>query len=394
MYQVKMTDRKVNINKPPFQIKPDDSLFFIGSCFSDNISKNLNELGITSLSNPFGTIYNPISIIRIITDIIQYNMYEKKDILKFNDNFISLNHSHYFKDTDDSKLLTMINNKIKECRGFILKKGFIFITLGTAVVYEYQNKITANCHRIPNENFTERLLDLDEVVSNLIQLHLIIKKFNPDLKIILTTSPIRHYPERLRLNTISKSILNLAIDEATRKTDSYYFPSYEIVNEQLTGNKYYKKDLIHLNKKAVKHITNVFTETFFSKDMRNYIDNFSKLKKTILHRPQNPQSGESFETLIKSASKLNELKLIRNDNELKNLADIVIFRLIKFFPEKKETKDIIEKLKEKNELPFFKDLTDFINRSNNNTLKIPDNVNCMFKDLIKDKLFDNFKKLI
>ncbi|HBD94405.1 MAG: hypothetical protein A2015_09010 [Spirochaetes bacterium GWF1_31_7] len=378
--------RKFLLDKPGFQLTPNDFLFFIGSCFSENISSYLKEIGIDSFSNPYGTVYNTFSIYNTIKDILELRKYDEADLCFYNGVYYSLNHSGFFNSKDKDELLQTINSTVVSMNYILKKSTVIVITPGSSVVYEYKGDIVANCHRIPAKEFEERLQYVDEVVLNLIQLQLLLDVYMPNIKIIYTISPVRHYPDRLRLNTISKSVLNIAIDTVCKETGSYYFPSYEMVLDQLSDYSYYEKDLIHINKKAISFVMKRFKDNFFSDALFHYTELFIKIKKMLSHKSFNPSSEDTFILLEKVVEMILLLENKKSSDQINRLKIVVSYRLIRYFKNNQHTDALLNKLLKNNDLEIALKLLNFVKNIHSFENIDYNSLNKYYKQIVKEYL--------
>ena len=281
----------VEIKQSPIKLDYSTPAFFIGSCFSDNISDKLFEHKFNVLNNPFGVLYNPYSIqtaLRLIMNEIQF---DDKDLVFNNNQWHSLLHHSTFSSADKNELKKSINTSIKNSSDFLRKTKFLFITLGTAWVYTYKatNRQVANCHKIPEKEFRRFRLSVCDITDEYSSLIEALIKFNHDLQIIFTVSPIRHLKDGAVENQLSKSTLNVVIHQLKEifedKVD--YFPSYEIVMDELRDYRFYASDMIHIAPQAIEHIFESFTKTFLSNHTQQQMFRISKVVTAAKHKPFN-----------------------------------------------------------------------------------------------------------
>lgn len=240
--------------------------FFLGSCFSVEISQRLkdyaksNSLEIGVLANPFGTLFAPSAIADTLS-IIANN--QEPILTKVNQQFHCLTFASKFQSDQENELLVTINSIQFSTYQFLIQSHKAIITLGTAWVYEYlpENLLVGNCHRIPNQLFKKRLLSTAEVTESLKLCISALKTIHPEIQIDFTISPVRHLRDGLMENSISKSILRVAIHEIISQfTDVGYFPAFEIFNEELRDKSYFREDLAHPNDTAINIIFNKWLE--------------------------------------------------------------------------------------------------------------------------------------
>ena len=280
------------------QISYQDETFFLGSCFSNNISQYLAFRKFKVKSNPYGILFNPISIFQAIEEIIDLKKYSLDDLVEHNELFHSLKHHSDFSGTNGEEVLNKINQNIFEGRTFLKNSSHLFLTFGTAWVYEYQGEIVANCHKIPNHQFQKRLLHPNEISNAFIALKDKLSAFNPNLQIVYTVSPVRHLKDGFEENALSKAILRTAIHQIQQENDAIaYFPSYEIMMDDLRDYRFYEKDLLHPNSTAVDYIWEQFKTRYVAEDALAVMTRIENLQTALHHRPKF-ESTEEHQKLL------------------------------------------------------------------------------------------------
>ena len=268
-----------------FDIKHHHKIMFIGSCFSDNISSKLMERKFDVLSNPYGVLFNPISIFTALKEIITNKSYTETDLGFHNELFYSFQHHSSFSDVQLESALSKINNQIQKAHSFLKESQFLFVTFGTAWVYSYQNKIVANCHKIPNQQFEKVLLESNQIKEEWKAIATILQEFNPNLKIVFTVSPVRHLKDGFEENNLSKAVLRNAIYQIQKENNALqYFPSYEIMMDDLRDYRFYKSDMLHPNEDAVNYIWQKFSTTFFNENTQTLNQRVYKLFLATQHK--------------------------------------------------------------------------------------------------------------
>lgn len=315
------------------------NIFSIGSCFSIEIKKYFKKRGFYVYSNPFGTMYNTYSIYNCLKRIIELSYYTEHEINSYNNRYFSFDHYTIYDSNNINNCLNKINENIKESNNYIKKCNLFIITLGTSIVYLYNNKIVANCHKIPEKKFTKKTLSVEENVLHLQNIITLLKNNIKNCIIIFTLSPIRHNIKDLTLNCYSKSILRVAIESLINNEDLLYFPSFEIVMDELRDYSYYKNDETHLKKNCVSTIFERFIDTYFIDSATEYIKKFYEVYKNYKHKPNN-KDEIYFNFLENNLKRLNELQKIRNDKILENMKLKIINKIIKYF----YTREIFTKL--------------------------------------------------
>lgn len=293
-----------------YKITYKDKICFLGSCFAENISSYFEQLRFQTIKNPFGIIYHPFAIQKIIETAFNT---EALDDQIFNHDGIW---SHFIAHStlsspDKEKLISNLIEAKKQTKKVIEESDFIFISLGTAWVYKHIEKdiIVNNCHKLPQKQFEKHLMGLSDVNEALNQIIQNICRVNSHAKLIFTLSPIRHLKDGFVENQSSKSILHLAIQDVIKKhKKTFYFPSYELLLDDLRDYRFYKNDFVHPNELALNYIWLKFKETFFNKDTLELIDEVENINKRLNHRAFNPDSKASIAFKDKTKKMIKTLK--------------------------------------------------------------------------------------
>ena len=264
-----------------------DNLTLIGSCFTENIGNRLSMLKFKTIVNPFGILYNPLSINTCMQQIINVKHYSQDDLLFYNDKWLSLNHHGCFSNVDVDICLDNINKSIINMHDNLISTKYIFITFGTSIVYFFKEtgNVVGNCHKMPAEKFYMKRVSLDETVKSIENIVNSLTKLNPNINIVLTVSPIRHWKDGPVENQLSKSTLLLAVNELVKHHDNVaYFPVYEIMNDDLRDYRFYEEDMIHPNNVAIKYIWELFINTFMDESCIEPMKLVEKLNTALAHR--------------------------------------------------------------------------------------------------------------
>lgn len=254
----------------PFKIHHDNKILLFGSCFSDHFGSFFQQQGFDVLSNPFGTLFNPISIANALKMSINPSTFNDKYIDFFDEKWISYAHHGKFSHPEKSVFLQNIQTELAKTHHFLQEGDYLFITFGTAFCYELIERqiIVANCHKIPSQKFNKKLFSIEEITDVYKALLKDLLDFNSKLKIIFTVSPVRHLADGFHENQLSKSILHLAENEIIDNVNTFYFPSYEILQDDLRDYRFYGNDLCHPSEAAVSYVGEILTEAFFSKETK------------------------------------------------------------------------------------------------------------------------------
>jgi hypothetical protein len=304
----------------PVKINLKDQIVTAGSCFSDSIGAQLAKSKFNVLANPFGVAYNPHSIHKTLRYALHNqppapNTYAENQELVVNFDF----HSS-FSALKKIEIEKNILETVGVSHYFLKDARWVFITYGTAWVYERADTgdIVSNCHKLPAAGFTKALLSQKKVLESFDEFYRDLKTINPNGKLILTVSPVRHLKDTLPLNSVSKSVLRLACQSiADTYTDAFYFPSYEIMLDDLRDYRFYKTDMIHPSSEAEEYIWNKFLDSYFDETTRSFLKQWTPLYASLQHKSFHPGSSAHQRFLQKTLSQLeNFAKTVNVDKEI------------------------------------------------------------------------------
>ena len=298
----KFSDTKINHNS---------SLLTIGSCFSDSIGNKLNENKFDVLVNPFGTVYNPISIHETLKNTIGLLYPSRQSYLLQQGLFFNYHFHSKFAAANEDDLVRQLTMAIDRSHAFMMESKVLIITYGTSFVYERTdtNEIVANCHKVPGSRFNKRLLSVEEILLSFQSLHKNITENLSIEKIILTVSPVRHIKDTLELNSVSKSILRIACQDLVNQYSNVaYFPSFEIMMDDLRDYRFYKDDMIHPTDTAEDYMWEKFSKAYFNEPTLQFLKQWGEIKKAIAHRPIQADSASHRNFLNETILRLEELK--------------------------------------------------------------------------------------
>ena len=279
-----------------------DNLMFIGSCFSENIGTYFERhLFRTDLNNPFGILFNPASIAKAVRRLLSETPYSDNDLFLHNGVWNSYDHHSDFSDTEKEKCLAKMNDKLKESSQFLKNATILFITFGTAWIYRQKvnGQIVSNCHKMPANTFLREKLSVQDIVNEYTDLFHTFPFSDKKTRVIFTVSPVRHTKDGLHENQLSKATLLLAIDELQKRFDFVeYFPSYEMLLDDLRDYRFYNEDMVHPNNTAIKYLTEKLS-SYFSEETKMLMNEAEQIASAESHRPFNPQSNE-YQSFISS----------------------------------------------------------------------------------------------
>lgn len=256
----------VNIPRPTFELEPCERILFVGSCFADNIGKRFEEEKFRAMVNPFGVMYNPVSVLHTVRKVANH--------------------------TFDTAVFTLGTNHV--------------------YVERATGEIVDNCQKRPQREFEERELTVEECADALREAITLLRQANPKVNIIITVSPIRYAKYGYHGSQLSKAVLLLAADKVIKEEGErvYYFPAYEIVNDELRDYRFYKADMLHPNEQAVEYIWEQLVATCFSAEAKQFLEEWRPIKEALAHRPFNPEAAayQDFIKKTKEKAKMLELK--------------------------------------------------------------------------------------
>jgi hypothetical protein len=303
----------VEIQPFPKKITYSSALLFMGSCFSDTMGEKLESLKFQVQTNPFGVLFNPASIAGNMRILMENKSFTAEGLHFYNGQWISFNHYTGYSHPDREKCLDRINRNLVSSASLLKKAGFLYLTFGTAWVYRFNETgaVVANCHKLPSASFTRYLLDPDDIIRMYNTLLQEIRVFNPELTVVFTLSPVRHWKDGAVNNQKSKSILHYAIDKIIEQNSGvHYFPAYEIFMDELRDYRFFARDMLHPSESGAEYIWERFLETYMDTDTLPLMKEVQSLVKAACHRPVNPNdpSNRSFlQTSIAAMNRLSEM---------------------------------------------------------------------------------------
>ncbi len=303
---------EIDLPSYPFRIGHRSPTLLLGSCFTEHVGRMLERYLFPVSVNPFGVTYNPLSVKKVLEVLMQKKQYTKSDLSRYNDLWFSFDHYTLFSSTDPGVTLQKINRACKDAGTIFSGAQFLLLTWGTAWLYRYMatGQVVSNCHKIPADRFTRERLSAREIIVAYEKLLPRLFDAHPELKIIYTISPIRHWKDGAHGNQLSKSALLLAGDALQHQFPGhfFYFPSYELVMDELRDYRFYAGDMLHISTLATDFIWERFSRSLLSDESRKIIRQMEPLLKMLEHRPM-IKEGEAHTKLIrKREDKLMDLK--------------------------------------------------------------------------------------
>nr|WP_298997449.1 GSCFA domain-containing protein [uncultured Allomuricauda sp.] len=276
------------------------TIFLMGSCFSENIGDKFSYFKFQSTQNPFGILFHPLAIEKLITRALNDKKYDASDIFEFQERWLTFDaHSSMARNSGEN-LIDTLNNALLKTKTQLEKASHVIITLGTAWVYRHLTRdiIVANCHKVPQKEFEKKLLGIHEIVASLHRMIQLVRSITKNAECIFTISPVRHLKDGFVENQLSKAHLIAAIHQLQNENTNY-FPSYEIMMDELRDYRFYDSDMVHPNGLAIDYIWEKFMSTWISEEVYSIMNEVQSIQKGVSHRAFNPNS-EAHKTFEKS----------------------------------------------------------------------------------------------
>lgn len=297
-------------DKASYEISIRDEILLLGSCFAENIGRKLTENKFKALVNPAGTIYNPISIFRLIRNSLNGEI-DHDLVIQNEEIFYHWGAHSAISGSSQDELILNYQQMLTGLKQWLTNTSILILSPGTSWIYKHlkTNSIVANCHKVKQKEFERSLLTADEIQSDYFSTLKEVRGLNPGLKVILTVSPIRHVRDGLVQNNVSKSILIQAINEIIEEDElATYFPSYEIMIDVLRDYRFYEEDMIHPNSQAIQYIWNEFAQSFFANETKEILQKWMQVSRSLNHKPLQPESKAYTNFLESTLRQLMELK--------------------------------------------------------------------------------------
>ncbi len=279
---------EVKIPPSPNLIQPESKLFFIGSYFSQNLSRHFSEHFLNVTESGFGTLYNPISIAQSLERILATQRVLSKEFFEgFDGVYRHFDFSRHISHSDREKSVQRINLNIEKAKENLLKTDLLNITLGTAYAYRHKetNKVVASCHKVSANHFDREMISVEKGSEVLYNLFILLRRVIPSLQIVLTLSPIRYLEQDASENSHSKAILRCTIERLRELPFVEYFPASEIVLDELRDYRWFSDDMLHPSKKTTHYLFERFIQFKGDSRLKLYIKEVEKLRKIYSHIP-------------------------------------------------------------------------------------------------------------
>ena len=302
---------QIPIPKSNHPIDYNSRIVSLGSCFAENMAEKFEYFKFQNTVNPFGIIFNPVSIEKLISRVINEEKFTESAIFFHNERWHCHEVHSDLSTENKEKFLENLNAILKFTHNQILKSTHIIITYGTSWIYRLKsnNEVVANCHKVPQNQFDKEILSIESIEESIQNTIDLIRKVNPDCQFIFTISPVRHIKDGFVENQRSKAHLISAIHQIINCQLSIinYFPSYEIIMDELRDYRFYAEDMLHPNATAIAYIWERFTEAWISKLSNETMAEVNSIQKGLEHRPFNLNSESYLQFKHKLEEKINKL---------------------------------------------------------------------------------------
>lgn len=304
---------KIPLKPSANKIDYNSKVVLLGSCFAENIGEKLDYFKFQTLQNPFGILFHPLAIERLIENAVRKKQYSDEDVFSNNGLWHCFDTHSRLSDSSKVNVLKQVNQAVLDSHSFLKEATHLIITLGTSWVYTHKasGKVVTNCHKVPQNEFEKQLLSIQQITESLTRIIQLVHALNTDAQIIFTVSPVRHIKDGFIENTLSKSHLISAVHQVLSSKASYtepveaqseslhYFPSYEIQLDELRDYRFYKEDMLHPNDLAVTYIWERFVSVWMVDLVKDTMKNVDIIQKGLAHKPFNPES-KAHEQFLKN----------------------------------------------------------------------------------------------
>jgi hypothetical protein len=280
----------------------------MGSCFAVMIGQKFSDFKFNCRTNPLGILYNPVSLHKTIDLALSGDRPDPSRTTTLHERYV--HHDFHSEIWGESKtdLMNNLNERLHNMCNSLMSANWLILTYGTAMMHRLEGTPVANCHKRPAREFSHKMATINALKEASLNSLVNLKKANPGIRVILTVSPVRHIKDTLPVNSLSKSKLRILCEELTSGLEFVeYFPSYEVMVDDLRDYRYYTNDLIHPSPEAEDYIWQLFGKRYFRETTGKLIDTWGKLRKNLLHRPFNPESTDHKTFLRHTLNELEQL---------------------------------------------------------------------------------------
>ena len=302
---------RVPIGHYSIPIDYNSSVVSLGSCFALNIGAKFEHFKFRNLTNPFGILFHPLALEKFVSFAVNKKTFTEADIFFHEGRWHCFDVHSELSDADPENLLRNLSTAVKSANAELTNASHLIITLGTAWVYRHtgSSNLVANCHKIQQKEFTKELLGVQEIEQSIRSIMQMVLTLNPDINFIFTVSPVRHIKDGFAENQRSKAHLIAGLHEAIDSNDrAFYFPSYEIMMDELRDYRFYARDMIHPSQQAIDYIWERFADVCISPESKSLMAEIESIQKGLSHRPFNPDGEQHQKFLHALQQKISTLR--------------------------------------------------------------------------------------
>lgn len=278
-------------------------ILLLGSCFTEHIGEKLRYYQFRNYTNPLGIYFHPKAIETLLNRVIEERSFGTADVFEYQEQWHSYEAHSRVSQQSEKELIRVLNNRLSESREYLISASHIFLTLGTAWGYRLKaaNQWVANCHKVPQKEFSKELLGVDAIETCLQQILGMIRELNPEAQVVFSISPVRHLKDGFVENQLSKAHLITAVHRTVREGKAAYFPAYELFMDELRDYRFYAADMVHPNELAVAYIWKKFQQAWISQKVSGLMQKVADIRSGMAHRPFNPDSTahKKFENTLR-----------------------------------------------------------------------------------------------
>lgn len=290
----------------------DSKIVSLGSCFAVHMAQKLKRFQFKTQVNPFGILFHPLAIQKLLECATTDYVFSNKDVFLHNEIWSCFDAHSDMNELEEDDIVEKLNATIESFRQFVKEASHVFLTFGTAWVYEVKEdkRVVANCHKVAQDVFEKRLLSYDELLQSYKEITRLIRELNPDIQIVFTISPVRHIKDGFIGNQRSKAHLVSALHqflEENKELGYYYFPAYELVMDELRDYRFYDQDMLHPNQLAIDYIWERLLECFVDLETRSIMKKVDEVTRAMEHRPFNPTSEQHLKFMDTLIDKIDYL---------------------------------------------------------------------------------------
>ncbi len=299
---------EISVSPSGHLIDHEQSCVTMGSCFAVMIGKKLVNSKFSCTSNPLGILYNPVSLHKALDSALSGDSPDPSRVTSLHGRYVHHDYHSEIWGKSPSGLLSAIEHRSQILRDTIQSARWLILTYGTSMLHYLDDVPVANCHKRPSRDFRHSMASYSELLEAATKSLHSLQEFNSDIRIIVSVSPVRHVKDTLPVNSVSKSKLRMLCDELSSAFEFVdYFPSFEIMMDDLRDYRYYTRDLIHPSEEAEDYIWEKFKHRYFAKETARITDDWDKVQRNLHHRPFNPNSEDHQAFLRKTLKQLEEL---------------------------------------------------------------------------------------